>query len=148
MPALAGSNIIYGMGMLELGITFSYEQLLIDAEIVRMIKRTLQGMAVNDDTLAVEVIKAVGAGGNYLSQKHTRRFMNQEQSRSKLIDRRMRDRWMARGGKDMAQRAREEALKLLQSHKPTPLDPAVSKQLRQIIEKAEAELAESGGQKR
>jgi trimethylamine--corrinoid protein Co-methyltransferase len=130
------------MGMLELGITFSFEQLLIDAAIVKMIKRTLQGMAVNDETLAVEVIKSVGAGGSYLSQKHTRRFMDREQTRSKLIDRRMRDRWMARGGLDMAQRAHEEARKLLGSHKPAPLDPAVKKQLRHIIEKAEAECTE------
>lgn len=130
------------MGMLELGITFSFEQLLIDAEIVKMIKRTLQGMAVNADTLAVEVIKSVGAGGNYLSHKHTLRFMHEEQCRTKLIDRRMRDRWLAKGGLDMNQRAHEEALKVLQTHKPTPLDPTISKQLRDIIEKAEEECAE------
>lgn len=123
--------------MLELGITFSFTQLLIDAEIVRMIKRVMQGIAVNDETLALEVIKAVGAGGNYLNQKHTRKFMKQEQSRVNLIDRRMRDRWMEKGGKSMADRAREEALKIKQNHHPQPLDPEVSSRLRAIVEEAE-----------
>jgi trimethylamine---corrinoid protein Co-methyltransferase len=125
------------MGMLELGITFSYTQLLIDAEIVRMIKRVLQGMAVNEDTLAFEVIKAVGAGGNYLNQKHTRQFMKHEQSRVKLIDRRMRERWLEKGGLGMAEKAREEAVKLLKNHRPQPLEPEISSRLRAIVEEAD-----------
>ncbi len=129
--------------MLELGITFSYTQLLIDAEIVKMIKRVLQGMAVNDETLAVEVIKSVGAGGNYLNQKHTKRYMHTEQSRVKLIDRRMRDRWQEKGSKGMADRAREEAIALLKNYKPQPLDPAVSKKLRDLVAAADEELAGS-----
>jgi len=139
LPALAGSNILYGMGMLELGITISYSQLLIDCEIVRMVKRVLQGIAVNEETLAVEVIKAVGAGGNYLSEKHTMEHMRQEQSRARLIDRRMRTRWEEQGGKDMAQRADEAALAILENHKPTPLDPAVARRLQEIIAEAESE---------
>jgi len=102
-----------------------------------MIKRVMQGIAVNDETLALEVIKAVGAGGNYLNQKHTRKFMKQEQSRVNLIDRRMRDRWMERGGKSMADRAREEAMQIKRNHQPQPLDPVVSSRLRAIIEEAE-----------
>lgn len=137
LPALTGGNIIYGLGMLELGITFSFTQLLIDAEIVKMIKRVMQGIAVNDETLALEVIKAVGAGGNYLNQKHTRKYMKQEQSRVKLIDRRMRDRWMEKGGKSMADRARDEALQIKQNHYPQPLTPEVSSRLRAIVEEAE-----------
>ncbi len=137
LPAIAGANILYGMGMLELGITFSFTQLLIDAEIVKMVKRVLQGMPVNKETLAIEVIKSVGAGGNYLNQKHTKRHMRKEQSRATLIDRRMRDRWLEKGGKEMAERAAEKALTLLREHKPEPLDPAVSKQIRGIIESVE-----------
>jgi trimethylamine---corrinoid protein Co-methyltransferase len=139
LPALAGSNIIYGMGMLELGITLSYSQLLIDSEIVRMIKRILQGMAVNEETLAVEVIKSVGTGGNYLAQQHTAKHMRQEQSRSRLIDRRMRQGWEEQGSLDMAERAQKEALSILENHRPAPLDEAVAKKLREIIAAAESE---------
>ena len=70
LPALTGSNVIYGMGMLEMGMTMSYEQLLIDQEIVKMIRRVLQGIAVNKETIALDVIKKVGPAGNY-SERHT-----------------------------------------------------------------------------
>ena len=65
LPALTGSNVIYGMGMMEMGMTMSYEQLLTDAEIVRMTRRILQGIPVNPDTMALDVIKAVGPANNY-----------------------------------------------------------------------------------
>jgi trimethylamine--corrinoid protein Co-methyltransferase len=137
LPALAGANLIYGAGMLELGITFSYAQLLIDADIIRMMKKTVQGITVSPSTLAVEVIKSVGAGKNYLTQEHTLKRMKGEQSRARLIDRRMRDGWMKKGGKDMAQRAREEVLALLGKHKPLPLEPSVKATLREMVLTAE-----------
>ncbi len=63
--------MIYGPGMLESGITFDYGQLVLDCEIARMIKHTLQGIPVNDDTLAIDTIKEVGPGGDYLMHEHT-----------------------------------------------------------------------------
>ncbi len=138
LPALAGANIIYGMGMLELGVTFSYAQLLIDNEIARMCKRVAMGVPINDETLAVELIKEVGAGKDFLAKKHTRQFMGQEQSKVKLIDRRMRGAWKKRGGKDMAEVAADEARHILETHKPTPLPKEVLAKLRSIVEEQEA----------
>lgn len=138
LPALAGANIIYGMGMLELGVTFSFAQLVIDNEIARMCKRVAMGVPVNDDTLAVELIKKVGAGKDFLAQKHTIKHMGQEQSKVKLIDRRMRGTWQKRGGKDMAERAADEARHILETHKPEPLPKEVLSKLRSIVEDQEA----------
>lgn len=139
---MTGSNVIYGMGMLEMGMTMSYEQLLMDQEFVKMIRRVLQGIAVNRDTLALDVIKAVGPAGNFLTQKHTRQYMRSELSTTKLINRRMRDHWEARGAKDLAAVAREEAVKILETYKPTPLPEDVKKKIRAIVEEGEAEAAE------
>ncbi len=127
--------------MLELGVTFSYAQLLIDDEIVKMVKRVIQGITVTEETLAVDVIKKVGAGKEFLGQKHTRQFMGLEQSKPKLIDRRMRGLWMSHGGKDLATRANEKAIEILENHKPTPLPPEVQKRLKEIIAGAEEEHA-------
>ena len=142
LTALAGSNFIYGMGMLEMGMTMSYEQLLIDAEIVRMIRRTMQGIAVNDETLAVDVIKAVGPAGTYLAQKHTMKFMRKESSQTKLIDRHSYEAWEKLGGKDMFQNANEDARKILEGHKPMPLPDEAAREIRRIIEDAEGALKE------
>jgi trimethylamine--corrinoid protein Co-methyltransferase len=59
MPALAGTSLIYGMGMIDMGMAVSYEQLLMDAEFVRMFKRAEKDHGKRD-TLALEVIAAVG----------------------------------------------------------------------------------------
>jgi len=61
VPALAGINMIYGLGMLAQGITFDYAQLVITNEIARMIKEVVAGIKVDKDTLALEVIYAVDA---------------------------------------------------------------------------------------
>ncbi len=137
MPALAGANLIYGLGMLELGVTFSFAQLLIDDEIATMVKRVVQGITVNDETMAVDVIKNVGAGKDFLGQRHTRDFMAKEQSKPKLIDRRMRGAWSNRGAKSMAERANDKAREILENHKPTPLPDSVLKTFKEIIERAE-----------
>lgn len=137
LPALAGANLIYGLGMLELGVTFSFAQLLIDDEIATMVKRVVQGITVNDDTLAVETIKKVGAGKDFLGQRHTRDYMAKEQSKPSLMDRRMRGAWSSRGGKSLDERANEKALEILANHKPTPLPDDVLKKFKEIIARAE-----------
>lgn len=131
--------MIYGMGMLEMGMTMSCSQLLVDAEIVRMIRRIMQGIAVDTSTLALDVITSVGPGGTYLNQKHTMRYMRKESSQARLIDRRMYDHWTREGAKDMAKRADEEARRILETHKPIPLPEEAAKEIRSIIEEAEYE---------
>lgn len=141
LPALAGANLIYGLGMLELGVTFSYAQLVIDNEIAGMCKRVVRGVDVTDDTMAVELIKKVGAGKDFLAQKHTREYMGSEQSKVNFIDRRMRGAWQKRGGKDLAEAATEHARYLLENHKVPELPADVLSKLRSIVEGAEAEEA-------
>lgn len=127
------------MGMLELGITFSLTQLVMDNEIVKMVKAAVRGIDINDENMALEVIKREGPGGNFLSEEHTLRHMR-EQSYSRLLDRKMWQQWDSSGGKDFAQRAREEALAILKNHKPEPLPPRVLSSLHSIVEDAEREL--------
>ena len=62
LPALAGANLIYGLGMIEMGMTIDYGQMVMDNEFARMIKYVVQGIPVNDETLAVDVIHEIGVG--------------------------------------------------------------------------------------
>lgn len=111
LTALAGANLIYGAGMLELGITFDYAQMLMDNEMARMIKKAVGGISVTDETLAVDVVKEVGTAGNFISQDHTFNHMR-TQSHSTLIDRRMRENWQADGSKDFTERAYAAAISI------------------------------------
>jgi trimethylamine--corrinoid protein Co-methyltransferase len=125
--------------MIDSGIAMCYEQLIFDNEIIRMVRRTLQGMVVNEDTLAKEVIKAVGPVGNFLGEKHTRTYMRRELSTSSLFDRRMYDVWQRDGEKDLYQRAREKALGIYENQKTEPVAPEIAAKLRSIVEAAEAD---------
>lgn len=136
IPALAKTSLIYGMGMIDMGMAVSYEQLLMDAEFVRMFKRAEQGIEVNDDTLALDVIAAVGPAGNYLGQRHTLKHMRKEISTVKLIDRKSASLWEKEGSMDIVQRANKEAKKVFSAYEPERLAPELEKKLDSIIEGA------------
>ena len=139
LPALAGANMLYGMGMLELGVTFSYAQLMVDDEIAGLVRRTIRGVDVNEKTLATDLIleKGGGLGKHYMMDDHTIEFLKTEQQLVKLFDRKTRGTWLTNGGGDCTARAEEKARDLFHSHKPDPLPPAVLKELQRIIADAE-----------
>ena len=131
--------MIYGGGMLEMGLTMSFGQLVMDSEIIAMTRKVLEGIPVNDDTLAVDVIKSVGARGHFLAEDHTYHNMR-KLSEPQYIDRRMRQFWMERGSKDLATVCDEKAREILETHQPDPLPDGVHDQLLAIIAAREEEL--------
>jgi trimethylamine--corrinoid protein Co-methyltransferase len=143
LPALAGANLIYGLGMLEMGMTFSFGQLVMDNEFARMIKHVVKGIPVNDETLGVDIIGEVGAFGDFLSHESTLQHMRAVQSQPKLIDRRTREDWVKSGGTTISQRAEEQARHILENHKPEPLPNDVLSTIRSIVEETEKELGVS-----
>ena len=135
---MAGANQIYGAGMIESGVTFDLGQLVMDDEIARMIKFAVGGIAVTDETMAVDDIAKVGAFGDFLSLDATLKHMR-TLSQTDLLDRRVREDWQSTGATDLATRTRARALELVESHQPLPIDPDVAAQVRRIIEAADRE---------
>jgi len=135
---LAGANQIYGAGMIESGVTFDFGQLVMDNEFAKMIKHVVNGIPVDDETLAVEDIAGVGPFGDFLSLNATLKHMR-ELSQPDVLDRRVREDWEERGATDLAARTRARALELIDTHEPLPLDADVAKQIRGIIAAADRE---------
>ncbi len=131
--------MIYGSGMLESGITFDYGQLVLDCEFARMIKHTILGIPVNDETLAIDPIKETGPGGDYLMHKHTFSHMR-DQSAPELIDRKMRGSWEKAGATTAYDRAMEKVRHILENHEPAPLPPEVLAKIRSIVVETEKEM--------
>ncbi len=125
--------MIYGLGMLESGITFDYGQLILDCEFARMIKHTVMGIPVNDETLAVDAVKETGAGGDFLMHPHTYKWMR-NQSVPEIIDRKMRRTWEKAGAATAYERAMIKVRTILENHLPTPLPEDVLKKLHSIVE--------------
>lgn len=132
---MMGVNLVLGIGMLEGGLTYDFAQIVMDCELIRMVRKTVQGIVIDDEHLAVDVIKQVGAAGEFMSHDHTFRHFK-EQSQSKIADRNIRATWLANGSKDMVARAYEEARYILKNHKPDPLPHGVNATISRIIEEA------------
>lgn len=143
LPALAGANMIYGVGMLETGLTLDYGQFVMDNEFAEMIKYVLKGIPVNDETLALDVIHEIGSFGDFVGHEHTYERMRSEQTHPKLIDRQVREVWEASGSSDIHERAWAEASHILDTHQPDPLPDQVLATIRSIVEEAEEELGVS-----
>jgi len=138
MPVLTGADLLQGAGMLYGSRIFSYEQLLLDCEIYSAMRRVAGGIPVNQETLALDVIKDVGVGGNFLAHKHTRAHIR-DVWQPRFVDRRPYSAWEA-DGKGAREWANEKARWILENHQPVPLDAQLSAELSRIIAALEREL--------
>ena len=124
------ADMLLGMGLLAGSRIWSYEQLLLDAEILGLVRGICRGIPVDEESLAIDVIRSVGPGGDFLSEPHTRRHMRERWSPA-LIDRRP----PAPDGTprvDARERANERALELLATALGAPLDPVLAAELVRI----------------
>jgi len=112
--ALAGANFIHdSAGLMEFALTACYEKYVVDNEILGMVMRAVEGVNVSEDTLAFDLIKEVGPGGNFVTAKHTRHYMRREHYQPTLSDRDSRIDWEAKGRKDIWERAAEKVTEIL-----------------------------------
>jgi len=139
MCMLAGGDICGVIGLLENYTVLSYEQLLIDYEMYTMMVRFVQGMDVNDDTLALDTIYKVGPEGNFLAEKHTLEH-TKDVWIPMITDPSPYGRWKEKGAKSVVDVAREKVKEILATHKPTPLDRDVKERLAEIIKEGEQKI--------
>jgi len=139
-PALAGVDILSGVGTTDSGMAGSFEIAVIDDEIISLLKHVAQGCAVNDDTLAFDVMRDVMLGdGVFLGEEHTVRYMRKGALwRPEISVRSTSD---DSEHESVVARARSRASQLLKTHHMEPLPDDVSRQLDQIMEQARRELA-------
>jgi trimethylamine--corrinoid protein Co-methyltransferase len=136
--ALAGANFIHdAAGLMEFALTACYEKYVIDNEILGMVMRAVEGIKVDDDTLAFDLIKQVGPGGNFVTAKHTRRFMRSEHYQPSLSNRDSREEWEGKGGKVTWERAAEKVKELIANHDyslPTVIRQQVLSEIPGIVD--------------
>ena len=129
-------DIVLGLGALR-GAT-SPEAMVIDNEIVDYALRFAQGIEVNDDTLAVDVIDKAGPGGHFLGEKHTLQHFRERWMPRLDVD--SLETWEKEGIKSLGELAHEKVKEILATHKPAPLPDDVDREISHILQRAEAEL--------
>jgi trimethylamine--corrinoid protein Co-methyltransferase len=141
-PAVLGHNqlILHAAGWLDGGLTASFEKFVIDVEQLAMFDHFLRGFTINADTLALEMMAAVGPGGHHFNTAHTQARYRTEFFQSTLGDRNGYDAWLSAGGLDAVQRANRVVRELLAAYQLPPLDPAVHEALADFVARREREL--------
>ena len=135
-PILAGAVGIGTVGHLENAVTFSPQQLVIDNEVFRAVRRTLRPIEVNDDTLALNVIRELGIGGNYLSETHTAKHFRDELFLSDLFETTAWETSHTQDLKGMEAKARVKARDIRQKEPEIVVDNNQLKAIDEVLERA------------
>jgi len=133
---LAGSDIVFGPAVLSSATTYSLEQFVIDNEVAGAMLRIKKGMEATKDDLAVDLIEAVGPGGQFIGTRHTMEHLKTDVWRPELADRNIHENWVKQGSKDMRAKARERALEILEKHEVRPLDPEQEKEIDGVLKES------------
>jgi trimethylamine--corrinoid protein Co-methyltransferase len=135
MIGLSGCEIVTGLGLRDTYTLLYPEAIMLDDDIYHRARYALMSADVDQETLAVDVISAVGPGGHFLSQKHTRKHMRYSMKRS--ITQQLDAEGNYRPALDVA---REKFSWIYENHHPEPLDETIQTELDSILEIAGREL--------
>ena len=138
-PVLAGATGVGTLGHIENAVTFSPVQLVIDDEIAGYIKRMLTGFEVTNETIALETIKEVGIGGNYLLHESTARLFRREFWLPRVFERMPWEVWNAQDVRGAEERAAARAREIIASYHPNPLDEAQVREIDRIVAAAKSD---------
>jgi trimethylamine--corrinoid protein Co-methyltransferase len=138
--ATAGVNYIMPLGGLDNEGSHSPVQMIIDHEVCRMVGKVLEGIKIDDEHLAIDLIKQVGPPpGNYLKTKYTRSHWQEEYLLSEVVVRENYQAWVAGGSQGIVERAAKVASHLMATHQPNPLPAEADRELDKILAAAEKE---------
>jgi len=136
LASLGGGNLIHDIGYMDGGLMGSIPLTVFCDEMIGMIKPVLNGVSWTAEDLAVDAIKSVGPGGNYLKSKHTLRNFRKLHD-ADMFERKLYDKWTKDGSKTLEQKIEERTRWIIENHKPEQLSPEVSAKLDELIAKYE-----------
>ncbi len=135
MALVCGANfVLHSAGILESFNCMSYEKFIMDDEMCGMAKRIHRAIDVNPDTLALDVIKAVGPGGHFLDKDHTFDYFRTEFYQPRLSNRDDFVTWQANGSPQCMVTANLKVQEILNNYEAPQLPADVDKDLQKFIE--------------
>lgn len=128
--ASAGGDFLFqAAGILSSFNVLSLEKFVLDDELIAALRRVAAATPADAEALAVEVIDAVGPGGGYLAEPHTRRHAR-DLDRPTFLVRASAERWRAQGDADVRAAAAAEVARRLAAHEPPrDIDAVARRQL-------------------
>jgi trimethylamine--corrinoid protein Co-methyltransferase len=135
-PFLGRASVGLGAGMMNAAIAVSCEKLVMDNEILGAMRRITRGIDFSERSLALDVIETVGPAGNFLAQRHTKELLRQEQWLPRVSNRSGLQEWKKKS-LDLWKKSAEEALKILSTHQPEPIEREKEKALSNYVKQYE-----------
>ncbi len=133
---LSGASLVHDVGYIDGGVNASLESLVMNDEIIAMVKQMGKGICTEEEYLALDLIDKVGPGGEFLTSEHTL-IHYKEWFQPKLQDRSDYETWVREGKKTMWDRIQAETDRILKEHQPDPIDGKLVRELKKIIDDAE-----------
>jgi len=137
LPTLNDADVLFGFGLLDGSNLFRYENLVLDHEIAYNIKEILEGITVDEEDFALDLIRDLGPGGVYLNQTHTVENMREALSNPYLSDRQSFEAWEESGEESTEEKARRKVEEILAEHEVTPVPEDVRDKLDSLLAEAE-----------
>jgi len=138
--ALSGANLIHDIGYIDSGLTQSFDMMVITDEILGMVQRMKDGIKVDDDHLAVDVISKVGPRGNYLTEPHTLKHFRNEYWLPGFMNRQNYESWTEDGSRVLEELANEKVKSILDGHKVIPLEEGKKEKILRLMESRESKF--------
>lgn len=138
--AMAGAEAFGSFGICGVDQGASLPMLVMQHELAALAERIMQGFDTTQETIGLDVIRAVGPGGHFLATQHTLDHFRQELWFPTILDRHFWSHWSQAGGLSMQARCIETKEAILREHQPTPLEDALSRELDRIVASAKLHL--------
>jgi trimethylamine---corrinoid protein Co-methyltransferase len=130
--ALNGVNLVHDLGYLDCATTGSMELIVLCDELVGWLRQYLCKLEISEETLALDLIHAIGPDGSYVESRHTLEHVRETWA-PRLLDRRNYQRWAADGETTLYQRANQRAKEIVASHRAERLPQDVVAGLEAIV---------------
>jgi len=137
---LSGANIVSGAGCIDGGMAVSFQEFVIDDEIIGLTRRRLSGFEISEETLALESVRRVGPRGNFLEDIHTLKNARGQSTLTPTLFSYQNHATWQNEPKRLAEKAAEKVNFILDNHIVPPLEDHVVNELDRIIKVADAEI--------
>jgi trimethylamine--corrinoid protein Co-methyltransferase len=135
--ALSGLNLCHDIGYMNSGLIFSLEGILLSDEIIGAVKFFMEGIEVNDDTLALDLIDSVGPSGNYLAEEHTLQYFKREGWYPRFMNRKTYEVWMNEEKRSVKEKLEARVHEILEEDTPPLISKAKMREIDTIIKNRE-----------
>ena len=132
---LSRNNLVHDVGYMEYGSTSSMELIILVDEMVAMCRRFMDGIPVNEKTLALEAIERASLKGGFMDDDHTLENWRHAQYQPKRLDRMQYDRWVDRGSLGLSDRLNQEAQEIMAGHVSEKKPVEIIENINRILEK-------------